>query len=209
MDKFTEWMSVELPKTVRKLELVIQENKTLHAEDGLDLAGRNDIYEILDDILAVLFPNSYSKEKVPRREMNFFLSDMVGHIAFRLRKHIHDVFKYRCRKENCDECTCEERAEKAIIHIIESLPAIRSMLLEDIQAAHDGDPAAHYFDEIILSYPCVEAIATYRIAHLLYELDIPIIPRVMAERAHSRTGIDIHPGATIGRRFLSITAPGW
>jgi serine O-acetyltransferase len=187
---------------VRKLEQVIQENKTLHAEDGLDLAGRNDIYEILDDILAVLFPNSYSKEKVPRREMNFFLSDMVGHIAFRLRKHIHDVFKYRCRKENCDDCSCEERAEKAIVHIVESLPEIRGMLLEDIEAAHDGDPAAHYFDEIILSYPCVEAIATYRIAHLLYELDIPIIPRVMAERAHSRTGIDIHPGAVIGRRFF-------
>ena len=195
-------MSAELPKVVTKLESVIQANHTLQAEDGLDLAGRNDVYEILDDILAVLFPSSYSKQKVTRQEMNFFLSDMVGHIAFRLRKHIHDVFKYRCRKENCADCNCDERAEKALIHVIEALPEIRVMLLEDIQSAHDGDPAAHYFDEIILSYPCVEAIATYRIAHLLYALDVPIIPRVMSERAHSRTGIDIHPGALIGRRFF-------
>jgi len=76
------------------------------------------------------------------------------------------------------------------------------MLYNDIKAAFDGDPAAKYIDEIILSYPCVEAIATYRIAHLLYELDVPIIPRIMSERAHSRTGIDIHPGATIGPRFF-------
>jgi serine O-acetyltransferase len=202
MDKFSEWMGSELPKVVSRLEGIVQANHTLQADDGLDLAGRNEIYEILDDILAVLFPSSYSKHKVSRREMNFFITDMLGHIAFRLRKHIAEVFTYRCRKENCRNCSCEDRAEKAIIHVMEVLPEIRIMLLEDIQAAHDGDPAAHDFDEIILSYPCVEAIATYRTAHLLYKLDVPIIPRVMAERAHSRTGIDIHPGAEIGRKFF-------
>jgi serine O-acetyltransferase len=88
------------------------------------------------------------------------------------------------------------------MHLMESLPEIRELLLEDVQAAFDGDPAAQYVDEIVLSYPCIEAIATYRLAHMLYEINVPIIPRIMAERAHSRTGIDIHPGAKIGARFF-------
>lgn len=202
MDKFNEWMNAGLPKVVQRLQDDIQTDSDVHSEEGLDFTGRHDIYEILDDILAILFPGSFSKQRVPRGEMGFFLQDSLRHVSFRLGRHIRDVFKYRCKKDNCSNCNCEERAEKALMRLIESLPAIRLVLLEDIQAAFEGDPAARYTDEIILSYPCVEAIATYRIAHLLYELDVPLIPRIMAERAHSRTGIDIHPGATIGPRFF-------
>src|SRR5271169_5263438 len=86
--------------------------------------------------------------------------------------------------------------------LIESLPEIRAMLLKDIEAAYAGDPAASCIEEIILSYPCIEAIATYRIAHLLYTLDVPLLPRIMSEHAHSRTGIDIHPGAKIAPGFF-------
>ncbi len=202
MDRFNEWMNSGLPKIVQQLQHDIQENSDIHSEEGLDFAGRHDIYEILDDILAILFPSCYSRQKVARGEMVFFLADSLRHVSFRLGRHIRDVFNYRCKKDNCKNCNCEERAEKALMRLIESLPAIRATLLEDIQAAFEGDPAAQYTDEIILSYPCVEAITTYRVAHLLYELDVPLIPRIMAERAHSRTGIDIHPGATIGPRFF-------
>jgi serine O-acetyltransferase len=202
MDKFNEWMNAGLPKVVQRLQNDIQENGDVHSEEGLDFTGRHDIYEVLDDILAILFPSCYSRQKVPRSEMGFFLSDSLRHVSFRLGRHIRDVFKYRCKKDNCKNCNCEERAEKALVQLIESLPSIRMTLLEDIQAAFEGDPAAQYIDEIILSYPCVEAIATYRIAHLLYDLSVPIIPRIMAEYAHSRTGIDIHPGAAIGPRFF-------
>ncbi|MBD3393689.1 MAG: serine acetyltransferase [Chitinivibrionales bacterium] len=172
------------------------------ADDGLDLAGRNDINEVLDDMLAVLFPGCYSREKINGAEINFYLGDLLRHISFRLSKHIRDVFKYRCTKEKCDNCDCEMRAEDALMTLVESLPKIRSVLLEDIQAAYEGDPAAKSLDEIVLSYPCIEAIATHRIAHTLYSLDVPIIPRIMSERAHSRTGIDIHPGAKIGPHFF-------
>ena len=202
MDKLNEWMNAGLPKVVQRLQNDIQAESDVHSEEGLDFTGRHDIYEILDDILGILFPGSYSKQRVPRGEMGFFLQDSLRHVSFRLGRHIRDVFKYRCKKDNCSNCNCEERAEKALVRLIESLPAIRLVLLEDILAAFEGDPAAQYTDEIILSYPCVEAIATYRIAHLLYELDVPLIPRIMAERAHSRTGIDIHPGARIGPRFF-------
>jgi serine O-acetyltransferase len=202
MDTFNEWMDAGLPKVVQRLQNDIQAESDVHSEEGLDFTGRHDIYEILDDILAILFPGSFSKQRVPRGEMGFFLQDSLRHVSFRLGRHIRDVFKYRCKKDNCKNCNCEERAEKALMKLIESMPAIRQVLVEDIRAAFEGDPAAQYTDEIILSYPCVEAIATHRIAHLLYELDVPLIPRIMAERAHSRTGIDIHPGATIGPRFF-------
>jgi serine O-acetyltransferase len=202
MDTFNKWMDDGLPPVVRKLQESLQEKSDTQSDEGLDFTGRHDIYEILDDLLAVLFPGCYSRQRVARGELGFFLHDSLRHIAVRLGRHIRDVFKYRCKKDNCKNCNCEERAEKALMRLIESLPAVRETLLEDVQAAFDGDPAARYIDEIIMSYPCVEAIATYRIAHLLYVLDVPIIPRIMAERAHSRTGIDIHPGATIGPRFF-------
>ena len=202
MDAFNTWMNDGLPRVVQQLQDGMRANSDVESEEGLDFAGRHDIYEILDDLLAVIFPGSFSKQKVSHGDIGFFLHDSLRHVAVRLGRHIRDVFNYRCKKDNCKNCNCEERAEKALIRLVESLPAIRETLLKDVQAAFDGDPAARYTDEIIMSYPCVEAIATYRIAHLLYGLDVPIIPRIMAERAHSRTGIDIHPGASIGPGFF-------
>ena len=199
---FTEWLNIKLPAVTGELVRDLQTTNELSSDDGLDLSGRNEIYEILDDILAVLFPGSYSRERLSRKDADFFLSDMLRHISFKFNKHMLRVFRYRCRKENCDHCDCDTRSGDALIHLIESLPAIKKLLKLDIQAAFEGDPAAQYLDEIVLSYPCIEAIATYRIAHLLYELNVPIIPRIMSERAHSRTGIDINPGATIGTSFF-------
>jgi serine O-acetyltransferase len=92
--------------------------------------------------------------------------------------------------------------EYAIERFVERLPAIRSLLSEDVEAAYEGDPAAKSFAEILVSYPSIRAIAIYRIAHELQTLGLPILPRMMTEHAHDRTGIDIHPGAKIGRRFF-------
>ena len=103
----------------------------------------------------------------------------------------------------CKECgDCRAKAESAVIHLVSELPAIKRVLEDDIQAAYDGDPAAKSLMEIVMSYPGLHAIAVQRIAHLLYEKDVPLIPRVMSELAHSRTGIDIHPGARIGAGFF-------
>jgi serine O-acetyltransferase len=92
--------------------------------------------------------------------------------------------------------------ELVIERFLERLPAIRSRLSEDVEAAYEGDPAAKSYAEIVVSYPSIRAIATYRIAHDLQTLGLPILPRMMTEHAHDRTGIDIHPGAKIGRRFF-------
>ena len=199
---FPQWLNEKLPSIAGELESGLRGTREVSADDGLDLTGRNAIYEILDDILAVLFPGSYNKERITREDVSFYLSDLLRHISFKLNRYILNVFRYRCNEDNCTNCDCETRSGKALMHLIESLPKIRQLLMLDIEAALEGDPAARFLDEIVLSYPCIEAIATYRIAHLLYELDVPILPRIMSERAHSRTGIDIHPGASIGTRFF-------
>jgi serine O-acetyltransferase len=93
-------------------------------------------------------------------------------------------------------------AEEAAQYLLSQLPKIRELLKGDVGAAFDGDPAAKSYEEIVVSYPCIIAIATYRIAHELYLKDVPLIPRIMSECAHSKTGIDIHPGARISKNFF-------
>jgi serine O-acetyltransferase len=93
-------------------------------------------------------------------------------------------------------------AETVTDYLLGELPKIREFLKGDVAAAYDGDPAAKSFEEIVISYPCITAISTHRIAHELYFKDVPLIPRIMSECAHRRTGIDIHPGATIGKNFF-------
>ncbi|MBD3316886.1 MAG: serine acetyltransferase [Chitinivibrionales bacterium] len=197
-----EWINKALPDVVARLEAGITSNFHVHSEEALNIAGRNAIYEVLDDILAALFPGAYSRERVGTEEINFFLGDLLRHVTFRLTKQISGVYRYHCPNRDCEECDCHERAQEACRALIEDLPNIRDALAQDIDAAYEGDPAAGSLDEIVLSYPCIEAIATYRVAHRLYELEVPIIPRIMSERAHSHTGIDIHPGAKIGPHFF-------
>ena len=201
--RMIEWINKGVPQVADKLELNILSGFYTQEEERLDLSGRTAIYEVLNDILAVIFPGFYSKDKVGKKEMNFYIGDMLRHISLRLVKIIAEIFKYHCKKKDgCDDCTCEARAQKSLVALIETLPEIRNTLLQDIEAAYEGDPAASCLEEIILSYPCIEAIATYRVAHLLYDLGVPLVPRIMTEHAHSRTGIDIHPGAKIAPRFF-------
>jgi serine O-acetyltransferase len=200
--EINEWINTSLPEIVRKLEKDILSGFHVQTEESLNLSGRNDIYEILDAILAILFPGAYSKERIVLDELNFFIGNTLRQVSFKLKRQLKDIFEYHCSKDDCEECDCEQRALDICKKFIESLPDMRRLLLEDIQAAFEGDPAAKSLDEILLSYPCIDAIATYRIAHLLYKYEVPIIPRIMTERAHSRTGIDIHPGAEIGPHFF-------
>ncbi len=130
------------------------------------------------------------------------ISIKLEEICRKLSNQIYELLVFH-RSQKCKaDCSCENKAEQASIEFIKSLPEIRQMLIDDIKSGHDGDPASKSFHEIILSYPYIEAVATYRVAHKLYELDVPVIPRVMTERAHSKTGIDIHPGAKIGAGFF-------
>lgn len=200
--ELNQWINHSLPEVITRLENGILNGFHVQTEEGLNISGRNSIYEILDSFLAVLFPGAYSKEKISREELNFFIGSSLRQISYKLHQLIQEILEYHCAHEHCEECDCEEKGKNVCMQVITSLPDIHALLLEDIRAAYEGDPAAQSMDEIVLSYPAIEAIASYRIAHLLYELDIPIIPRIITERAHSKTGIDIHPGAQIKPHFF-------
>ena len=127
---------------------------------------------------------------------------LLEDVIFKLIKQISIVLRYDKELENADELTLAGIAEGKTFEFLEKLPKIRKYIETDVQAAYDGDPAAYNKDEIIYSYPGLFAILVNRIAHELWLLNIPIIPRIMTEYAHSETGIDIHPGATIGKYFF-------
>jgi serine O-acetyltransferase len=194
-----EWMNQTLPELVKKVRHEIEQGSHIEECTHLGLASRTEIYEVLDELLSVLFPGRYSRDNVSAEDLDFYIHEVLRHVSFKFIRHLKDAFRYFCFKheKGCDPDNCDGCAEESLQYLIESLPRIRNILQTDIEAAFGGDPAANSVEEVILSYPSIEAIATYLIAHLLYEKEVPVIPRILSERAHALTGIDIHPGASI------------
>ena len=170
--------------------------------DVSNLPVRDKIVEVLDLLIEILFPGYTGKRAVTKSNVHFIVIDILYHIYAELAEQIERAYTYQCRMQKCDTGDCRATAEDATLHLLTQVPHIREMLKGDVGAAFEGDPAAKSHEEIVISYPCITAIATYRIAHELYLKQVPLIPRIMSECAHAKTGIDIHPGATIGRNFF-------
>jgi len=169
----------------------------------VNLPGQKAIVDVLENLLGVLFPGCHGHAPIAHETCEGTLRQTLAQIALALRDQAHRVFAYQCEFDKCTGCNdCERLAEEAVSALLDALPSIRDVLHEDIQAAYEGDPAARSTMEIVMSYPGLYAIAVHRIAHTLYRSKVPLIPRVMGEHAHARTGIDIHPGATIGPGFF-------
>jgi len=195
--------------TSRKMEKLISEiTHTYKGDSGTNfidasnLPHRQKILEILDLLIEVLFPGYTGKRTVTKSNISFIIGDILYQVYTELSEQIERAYQYQCRIKKCDGCDCRTMAENVTRHLLTQLPRIRELLKGDVGAAFDGDPAAKSFEEIVISYPCIMAIATYRIAHELYLKEVPLIPRIMTECAHSKTGIDIHPGAKIGKNFF-------
>jgi serine O-acetyltransferase len=174
-----------------------------NTEKGLNLAGQQAVHTVLNDFIAVLFPGCHGHEPIRHKNLKKYMSDKLKSATERLEGQVERAFEYECRIAPCKDCDkCGEKARDAVEYMVSSLPAIQQVLQDDITAAYEGDPAAKSTMEVVLSYPGVYAIIVHRIAHLLYEKKVPLIPRVMSEYAHTITGIDIHPGARIGPGFF-------
>ena len=199
MDKLRKWLDTSLPDVVSQIEKSINSEYHLEDDDSLSITARDEIYRILDTLHSVLFPGRYGVRcPATGEDLHFFLHTSLLEAAALLKQHLNRIFS----RETKDEEQREERVTRVISTLFQDLPSIRGQLIDDIRSAYDGDPAAASFDEIVLSYPFIEAIATHRVAHCLYRQKVPIIPRIMSERAHSKTGIDIHPGARIEPGFF-------
>lgn len=170
--------------------------------DAANLPVRGRIVQVLDNLYEILFPGHAGKRTVTKTNVRYIVGDILCQAYADLSEQIQRAFRYNCRMEKCSTCDCQALADNVTIDLLEKLPAIRARLKGDVAAAFDGDPAAKSYEEIVISYPCITAIATYRIAHQLYLKEVPLIPRIMSECAHAQTGIDIHPGARIGERFF-------
>ncbi len=164
--------------------------------DGANLPSKRAVAVICEDLLQLLFPGFHDAEPIHSAHLPRVTSHRVFTIAERLGEEV-------CKSLRLGDPKCpKERAGKIMCDFLGGMPQVRELLKTDVDAAFQGDPAAAASDEVILSYPFIEAIAIQRSAHVLYALSVPIIPRMMTEWAHSRTGIDIHPGAHIGSHFF-------
>jgi serine O-acetyltransferase len=197
------WSEAGLPELVDK---IVDNYETFGGMDhleGRDLPSKKVVIEVLDDLLSVFFPGYLGKAEVTKANVKYFLGNTLTSVQTRLMEEAEKSLKYICRKiKECPHDVCRQRARIVVKELLEKIPELRSIVSGDIVAAYDGDPAAVSAEEVILSYPCVLAITTHRIAHELYLRGVPLIPRIMSEHIHSLTGIDIHPGARIGKNFF-------
>ncbi|MDA0990015.1 MAG: serine acetyltransferase [Verrucomicrobia bacterium] len=173
---------------------------------GARLAGLMCVKSVLRDLVSVLFPACHGDEPEVGANPVEFVQERLRVVADVLGQQMRHAFEYECphgQADSHDACDrCGAQAEATLQGFLDALPAIQGLLQSDIVAAYEGDPAASSAMEVVQSYPGLYAIIVHRIAHYLYEQHVPLIPRIMAESAHSATGIDIHPGASIGASFF-------
>jgi serine O-acetyltransferase len=200
----------ELESLVQKLSAAIHSDHLANIWEGCRMPGQRSIAELHDQLLSVLFPGVFGLESVAEAGLNNHLRATLDALYAHLSQCIALALDFSARQGGVlpsthpdNPCAAYEGEAKTIAReVLFDFPQLRSILSEDLVAAYEGDPAASSVGEVLLSYPCVQAIATHRIAHALYTRKVPILPRMLSEVAHSRTGIDIHPGATIGPGFF-------
>ena len=199
-------MAHRLEKDVNRLVKTIMEDYE-HGRD-IDLVenfvqpNEDDIVKIIAQIQNMIFPGYYKNKNYRIYTVRNNLSMQLEDVLYNLSKQISIVLKYLPEYEEKDEKGLLCEAEQLSLQFLDKITKIRALIQTDLEAAFDGDPAAFNKPEIIFSYPGLYAIMVNRIAHELYLLGVPLIPRIMTEYAHSKTGIDIHPGATLGRYFF-------
>ncbi len=198
------WIKEKTSAVARQLETCnrcVLRRKSCHGE--YNLPWRKSVHDVIDSLIGILFPGCHGHGPVADGLPAAGLAPQLESTIRNLRFQIETAFEYQCELDHCENChECQEKSHDAARYLVESLPGLQEILQDDIQAAFDGDPAAKSTMEVVLSYPAIPAISTHRIAHILYDKNVPLIPRIMSELAHSRTGIDIHPGARIGKRFF-------
>ena len=171
---------------------------------GPNLPSRQRSIDVLQALRSILYPGYYEREPVDETALFYLTGERLAWVRKALAKEITKSLCHDCRLHNrCNQLPeCADKAQAIADDLLRALPEIRARLHLDVQAALDGDPAAQSESEVIVAYPGLAALTAHRIAHFLYQRDVPLLPRIMNEYIHHQTGIDIHPGATIGDYFF-------
>src|SRR3954451_9839918 len=194
----------QLPKLTQRIVQTYDEVSSINHLGHCPLPNYDEIIAATDDLKEILFPGYRRREKLHRGNVAYYVGDLMDQLHDRFTQQIGRAMRHEAGATKLCESDQDYEAlgQAKTMLFLEHLPKVRAVLATDVQAAYDGDPACKSLDEVIFCYPGLEAITIYRLAHVLYELDIPLIPRMMTEWAHGRTGIDIHPGAQIGSHFF-------
>lgn len=175
--------------------------------DATFLPSRTKTVEIIELARRIMFPGFFDEKRLTSEQLVAHLDDQLCNLYKLALDQIEQALRYELNRtagagigDDCDDC--REDALERTKQLFDRLPAIRDLLMTDVQAAFDGDPAADSMDEAIFCYPGIDAIFIHRLAHELYNLKLPLLARIMSEVAHNETGVDIHPGATIGKSFF-------
>ncbi len=158
--------------------------------------------EIINRLREIVFPGYFGQGKLDPVNMKYNMGQAVSTVFDLLAEQISNSIRHDCFRYDNPCSDCQEQGQQKALALLDAIPSIRKKLAGDVLATFESDPAAKSIDEIVFCYPGMLAITVYRIAHRLFELNVPLLPRTMAEYAHSATGIDIHPGAEIGDRFV-------
>jgi serine O-acetyltransferase len=202
---------MDAPPSAKTAELELAIDALVTSYDGPDvinnlesaaLPNKRDVIEALQHLRPALMLGFYSQRALDRNNLRYALSEHMYPAYEILVDQICRAVTYESRLGRCKPGRDHGWAETMVLGLFAKLPELRHTLSTDVQAAYDGDPAARSVEEVVFSYPIMQAITAHRIAHVLYCEDVPMIPRILSEYAHSRTGIDIHPGARIGERFF-------
>jgi serine O-acetyltransferase len=169
---------------------------------GRLLPSRDRVVEAAEALRSVLFPGYFGISELTENNMRFHVGATLDRILLVLLEQIKRGLCFDCDHHGFECPACVEKAERMTAEFVQRLPRVQHILATDVHAAYYGDPAAKSTDETIFCYPGILAVTYYRLAHELYCLEVPLIPRMITERAHSLTGIDIHPGAKIGEEFF-------
>lgn len=193
---------LELSKVAEKIITNCEDTDCFLHADFEPIPSVESVVEILNRLREIIFPGYFGSGRLNPVNLKYIMGQSVSALFDLLSEQISTSIRHDCIRydQPCNDCA--ERGQDATLELLQSIPSIRKSLSKDVRATYEGDPAARSYDEIIFSYPGIQAITVYRVAHRLFELGVPILPRTMSEYAHSVTGIDIHPGAEIGERFV-------
>jgi serine O-acetyltransferase len=164
--------------------------------DGVNLPAQDSVQQLASDYMHLIFPGFFEETSLTKQDVPALVGKLLSRVERRLATEIEKSLRF------AQDPAPARRAEELTIATLDQLPALREIIQTDVAAAYQGDPAARSVEEIILAYPCVLSISLQRFAHVLYRLGVPLLPRMLTEYGHERTGTDLHPGARIGSHFF-------
>jgi serine O-acetyltransferase len=192
----------QLPQVIDEIVESCKAVPAIAHYDTAMIPSKESVIDILEDLKDLLFPGYFRHQGFDAYSLSYHIGNLVNDILEKLASQIARSIRHECRRLHSLCTQCLQRGQKDALAFLKKVPMLREILAGDVQAAYDGDPAAKTLDEIIFSYPCILAITVYRVAHELHMQGVPLLPRIMTEYAHGVTGIDIHPGAKIGKNFF-------